>query len=122
MKTGMNLKRTNIILRRSIKLINIRKPMKKLILFSIPIILLSCNSEQKKNNLENSVWKFSDGPGHISDVMVFNKEHLYTKNDSIFMHKSDTLIGVIDTITLHYGERRLYVKNLSGNIGRYSEQ
>lgn len=122
MKTGMNLKLTNIILRRLIKLIYIRKPMKKLILFLIPIILLSCNSEQKKNNLENSVWKFSDGPGHISDVIVFSKEHLYSKNDSIFMHKSDTLIGVIDRITLHYGERRLYVKDLSGNIGRYSEQ
>ena len=96
--------------------------MRNLLLFLIPIIFLSCNSEKEKNNLENSIWKFSDGPGYISDVMVFNKEHLYTKNDSIFMHKSDTLIGLIDTITLHYGERRLYVKDLKGNVGRYCEQ
>ncbi len=96
--------------------------MKKLILFSLPIIFLNCYSEKKKNNLENSVWKFSDGPGYISDVMVFNKEHLHVKNDSIFMYKNDTLIGIVDTVTLHYGERRLYVKDLSGNIGRYCEQ
>lgn len=38
--------------------------------------------------------------------MVFNKEDLRVKNDSIFGYKTDSLIGIIDTITLHYGVRR----------------
>lgn len=96
--------------------------MKKLILLLIPIIFLGCNSEKEKNNLENSTWKFCDGSGYISDVMVFDKEYLHVKNDSIYWNKKDSLIGIVDTITLHYGERRLYVKDLSGNIGRYCEQ
>ena len=96
--------------------------MKKLILFLIPIILLGCHSEKEKNNLENSLWKFSDGPGYISDILSFNSEYLYTRNDSIFFHKSDTLVGIVDTIILHYGERRLYIKDLKGNVGRYCEQ
>lgn len=96
--------------------------MKRLILLLIPIIFLGCNSEKEKNNLENSTWKFCDGSGYISDVMVFDKEYLHVKNDSIYWNKKDSLIGIVDTITLHYGERRLYVKDLSGNIGRYCEQ
>ncbi len=96
--------------------------MKRLILLLIPIIFLGCNSEKEKNNLENSTWKFCEGSGYISDVMVFDKEYLHVKNDSIYWNKKDSLIGIVDTITLHYGERRLYVKDLSGNIGRYCEQ
>ena len=96
--------------------------MKRLILLLISIIFLGCNSEKEKNNLENSTWKFCDGSGYISDVMVFDKEYLHVKNDSIYWNKKDSLIGIVDTITLHYGERRLYVKDLSGNIGRYCEQ
>lgn len=97
--------------------------MKKLILFSLPIIFLNCYSEKKKNNLENSVWKFcGDNGAFLPDVFVFNEKYCDVKNDSIFMYKNDTLIGIVDTITLHYGERRLYVKDLSGNIGRYCEQ
>ena len=119
----MNLKLTNIILQRLIKFINIRKPMKKLILFSIPIILLSCNSEQKKNNLEDTTWKFcGDNGAFLSDVFVFNEKYCSVKNDSIFWNSKDSLIGIVDTITLHYGARRLYVKDLSGNVGRYCEQ
>jgi len=49
--------------------------MKKLILFFIPIILLGCNSEKEKNKLEKSLWKFSDGPGYISDVLDFRKDY-----------------------------------------------
>ena len=96
--------------------------MKRRILLLIPIIFLGCNSEKEKNNLENSTWKFCDGSGYISDVMVFDKKYLHVKNDSIYWNKKDSLIGIVDTITLHYGERRLYVKDLSGNIGRYCEQ
>lgn len=77
---------------------------------------------KERNNLENSLWKFSDGPGYISNVLVFNSKYLYTKNDSIFRHNSDTLVGIVDTITLHYGERKLYIKDLNENVGRYSEQ
>ena len=96
--------------------------MKRLILLLIPIIFLGCNSEKEKNNLENSTWKFCEGSGYISDVMVFDKEYLHVKNDSIYWNKKDSLIGIVDTITLHYGERRLYVKDLNGNVGRYCEQ
>ena len=99
------------------------KKMKKLILFLIPIIFLCCYSEKKKNNLENSVWKFCGDNGvFFPDVFVFNEKYCSVKNDSIFWNKKDSLIGIVDTITLHYGERRLYVKDLSGNIGRYCEQ
>lgn len=94
--------------------------MKKIV--GILILTFTLQSCEDKNNLENSLWKFSDGPGYISDVLAFNNEYLHTKNDSIFMHKSDTLVGTIDTITLHYGARRLYIKDLKGNIGRYVEQ
>ena len=97
--------------------------MKKLILFSLPIIFLSCHSEKKKNNLENSVWKFcGDNGAFLPDVFVFNEKYCDVKNDSIYWNKKDSLIGIVDTITLHYGERRLYVKDLSGNVGRYCEQ
>lgn len=96
--------------------------MKKLILLLIPIIFLECHSEKEQNNLDNSTWKFCDGSGHISDVLIFNKEYLYTKNDSNFRYKIDTLVGTVDTITFHYGGRRLFIKDLKGNIGRYCEQ
>lgn len=123
MKTEMNLKLTNIILRRSIKLIYIRKPMKKLILFLILIISLSCNSEEEKKNLENTTWKFcGDNGAFLPDVFVFNEKYCSVKNDSIFWNNKDSLIGIVDTITLHYGARRLYVKDLRGNVGRYCEQ
>jgi len=89
------------------------------LIFIMTFIFQSC---KEKNNLENSLWKFSDGPGYISDVLAFNSEYLYTRIDSIFFHKSDTLVGIVDTITLHYGERRLYIKDLKGNVGRYCEQ
>ena len=97
--------------------------MKKLILFSIPIILLGCNSEKEKNNLENTTWKFCGNDGvYLPDVFVFNEKYCVAKNDSIYWNKKDSLIGIVDTITLHYGERRLHVKDLKGNIGRYCEQ
>lgn len=96
--------------------------MKKLVLLLIPIIFLECHSEKERDNLDNSTWKFCDGSGYISDVLVFDKEYLYTKKDSIFRHKSDTLVGLVDRITFYYGERRLLIKDLKGNIGRYCEQ
>ena len=97
--------------------------MKKLILFSLPIIFLNCYSEKKKNNLENTTWKFCGNNGALlPDIMIFSDEYLQEKNNSIYWNKKDSLIGIVDTITLHYGERRLYVKDLSGNIGRYCEQ
>lgn len=98
--------------------------MKKLILFFIPIILLGCNSEKEKNKLEKSLWKFSDGPGYISDVLDFRKDYSSIKNDSIYInwHKKDSLVGTIDKIEYYYGERRLYIKDLKGNVGRYCEQ
>lgn len=98
--------------------------MKNLILFIIPIIFLSCHSEKERTNLENTTWKFCGDTGKFSDVIDFRKDYCYEKNDSIYInwHKKDSLIGIVDTITLHYGERRLYVKDLNGNVGRYCEQ
>jgi len=97
--------------------------MKKLILFLILIISLSCNSEKEKKNLENTTWKFCEDNGaFLPDVLVFNEKYCSVKNDSIFWNNKDSLIGIVDTIISHYGERRLYVKDLSGNVGRYCEQ
>lgn len=89
------------------------------LIFVMIFLFQSC---KERNNLENSLWKFSDGPGHISDVLIFNSKHLYTKNDSIFSHTHNTFVGIVDTIKIHYDERKLYIKDLNGNIGRYSEQ
>jgi len=98
--------------------------MKKLFLSLIPIIFLRCHSEKEKNNLEKSVWKFSDGPGYICDVLDFRKDYLFVQNDTIYInwHKKDSLVGTIDKIEYYYGVRRLYIKDLKGNIGRYVEQ
>lgn len=98
--------------------------MKKLILFFIPIILLGCDSEKEKNNLEKSVWKFCGDVGTFSDVLDFRKDYSSIKNDSIYInwYKKDSLIGTIYKIEYYYGERRLYIKDLKGNIGRYCEQ
>ena len=95
--------------------------MKKL--FTLLIFFFALQSCKNKNNLENSVWKSCGDDCTITDVMVFNEEHLYVKNDSIYWHKNDTLFGLIDTINFHYGERRLYVRNIRHNcIARYCEQ
>jgi len=98
------------------------KIIKHLLTNIIIIALLSACSNKDKNNLENSTWK-ACGDYPLTDVLVFGDKFLYVKNDSIYWHKNDSLIGVVDTITLHYGERRLYVKDIkNGNIGRYCEQ
>lgn len=95
--------------------------MKKLILGTI--ILTSCSTTVKdKNNLENSIWKNCGNDYTVGDILVFSKDNLYIKNDSIFFHKSKSLIGVLDKIEYYYGERRLYVKDLKGNVARYCEQ
>ena len=95
--------------------------MKNIIsILTLTFILQSC---EDKNNLENSIWKSCGNDCTITDIMVFSDEYLYLKNDSIYLHKNDSLIGVIDTITFHYGERRLYVRNLTKDcVARYCEQ
>lgn len=95
--------------------------MKKFI-FTITILTSCTIKTEDKNNLENSIWKNCGGSGYTGDIMVFSKEHLYVKNDSIYFHKKDSLLGIIDTLTYHYGERRLYVKDMNGDVGRYCEQ
>jgi len=99
--------------------------MKKLFtVLTCTIILNSCNSKDK-NNREKSLWKSCGDDCSVADVLDFRKDYLHKKNDSIYInwHHKDSLIGIIDTITYHYGERRLYVKNLTkGCIARYCEQ
>ena len=95
--------------------------MKKLI--TLLIIVFALQSCENKNNLENSVWKSCGDDCTVTDLMVFSEQYLYVKNDSIYFHNNNSLIGIIDTIKLHYGERRLYVKNIKQNcIARYCEQ
>jgi hypothetical protein len=95
--------------------------MKKVV--AILILTFTLQSCEDKNNLENSIWKSCGDDCTVTDVMVFSEEHLYVKNDSIYSHHNNSLIGVIDTIELYYGERRLYVKNLTkGCVARYCEQ
>lgn len=99
--------------------------MKKLFtLLTCIIILISCSSKDK-NNLEKSLWKSCGDDCTIADVLDFRKDYCHKRNDSIYInwYQKDSLIGIIDTITYHYGERRLYVKNLTkGCIARYCEQ
>ena len=95
--------------------------MKKLLFFAI--ILTACKTNQEeKNNLENSIWKFSNGTARFSDILVFSEEYLYVKNDSIYHHKDKIALGAVDKIEYYYGERRLIVLDLEGNKARYCEQ
>ena len=98
--------------------------MKNIILFLFPIIFVSCNSEKKKNNLEESVWDFCGDKGNFIETLDFRKNHLSINNDTIHInwYKTDSIIGIIEKIENHYGARRLYVKDLSGKVGRYCEQ
>lgn len=89
------------------------------ILIATSFLFSACN---KQNDLENSRWKFCGEKGAISDVLVFDDAGLHLKNDSLFLHKKDSLVGVVDKIERYYGERRLFVKDLKGNVGRYCEQ
>lgn len=91
----------------------------------IIIFLFSACKKNSKYNLEKSLWKSCGDDCSIADVLDFRKEYLYKRKDSIYInwYQKDSLIGIIDTITYHYGERRLYVKNLNyGCIARYCEQ
>lgn len=93
--------------------------MKKLIII---ISILNLQSCKNKYNLENTFWKHC-GDYPISDVIVIGKERaVYVRNDSIYFNKNDSLFGVIDTIKYYYGERRLFVQDLKGNVGRYCEK
>lgn len=93
--------------------------MKKLIII---ISILNLQSCKNKYNLENTFWKHC-GDYPISDVIVIGKESaVYVRNDSIYFNKNDSLFGVIDTIKYDYGERRLFVQDLKGNVGRYCEK
>jgi len=97
--------------------------MKKLytLIFIMTFLFQSC---KQKNNLEKSVWKFCGDVGTFSDVLDFRKDYSSIKNDSIYInwYKKDSLIGTIYKIEYYYGERRLYIKDLKGNVGRYCEQ
>ena len=56
-------------------------------------------------------------------MIVIGKERaVYVRNDSIYFHKNDSLFGVVDTIEYYYGERRLFVRDLKGNVARYCEK
>ncbi len=89
----------------------------------ILIITFALQFCKDKNPLENSIWKSCGDDCTVTDLMIFSKKYLFVKNDSIFSHKNKSLIGVIDTIDYHYGQRRLYVKNLTkGCIARYCKQ
>lgn len=105
-----------------------KNPFKKykkqalLIIIHLSFFLSSCK-QTGNDDLQNSVWKFCGDTTPISDILVFDKEHLYVKNDRIYWHKNDSLIGLVDTIIYHYGEERLYIKNLNDNkISRYCKQ
>jgi hypothetical protein len=89
------------------------------------IVLISCNAKtDNKENLENSIWKRCGGAGGASlpDILGFSTDVLYIKNDSIFYNGENSFIGKIYTIEYYYCYRRLLVKDLNGNIGRYCEQ
>lgn len=91
-------------------------------LISIIISTFALQSCENKNNLENSFWKHC-GDYPISDLIIFGeKRGAYVRNDSMYFHKNDSLFGVIDTIEYYYGERRLFVRDLKGNIGEYCEK
>lgn len=95
--------------------------MKKVV--SILILILTFQSCEDKNSLENSIWKSCGDDCAVIDVIVFSEKQLYVKNDSIYSHQNNSLIGIIDTINFHYGERRLYVRNTTkGCVARYCEQ
>lgn len=95
--------------------------MKKLsfIFAFFPLAIYSCRDQ----NLHDTTWKFcGDQYGYYPDVLIFDPNILYVKNDSIFYSSNDSAIGILDSITYYYGERRLYIRDLYNNTGRYCEQ
>ena len=95
--------------------------MKKIV--ATLILTFTLQSCKDKKNLESSIWKSCGDNCTVTDILDFNKELLYVKNDSIFSHQNNALIGVVDTINYYNGERRLYVRNLKkGCVARYCEQ
>ena len=98
--------------------------MKKIfpLLFLVVFLFQSCGDESK-NNLENSLWK-SCGETSMIDVLDFRKDKkfLKVKNDTIYSIQNDSAMFVIDTITYHYGERRIYIKDFKNNRARFCEQ
>lgn len=99
--------------------------MKNLIL--ITIILISCNSKiEDKGDLKNSVWKRCGDDkiqNQLPDFIFFCQEiDRCLRNDSIYLQPNDSLMGVIQAVGYYYGERRLFVKDLKGNVERYCKQ
>ena len=80
---------------------------------------MGCN--KNANNLDNTIWKNCGGIG--LDLLVFSKDYLLVKKDTIYFSKNDSAIAVFDHMENYYGERRLFVKTLANNSkGRYCEQ
>ena len=89
-------------------------------LFLIVLFIFSCQSH--KEDLTNSTWKNCGKNLGLSDVLIFDDKLNFVRNDTI-LFGTDSAIAIIDTINLHYGERRLYVKSISDNkIYRFCEQ
>ena len=90
-----------------------------ILLINILSLFVACNNKQ----LVGSTWKNCGDFGIGADLLIFNKDVLYVKNDTIYYTKKDSAIAIIDRIEYYYGERRLFVKSLMNKqIGRYCEQ
>jgi hypothetical protein len=93
--------------------------MKKIVAIIILLCLFSC-TKSKEEVVTSHQWKYGEGY-HVGDWIDFSRDvHSYS-NDTIF--KNGIPVGLVDTITTHYGEYRLYVKSFSGGKkGLYFEK
>ncbi len=90
--------------------------------FLILVFIINISCSNKRNDLSDSNWKICGKNIGFTDILIFSDKLNFERNDTIFL-KNDSAIAVIDTITFHYGERRLYVKSISDNkIYRYCEK
>jgi len=89
------------------------------------VVLVNCSFKNERTfDLSNSTWKFCDdkNTGGFSDVLVFSEHYLFLKSDTVFMRTNDSAVGLIDRVDYEYADRKLYLKDFKGNIGRYCEK
>ena len=77
---------------------------KKIVFINLVFALQACQDVNFK--IENSEWKVCEG-NPITDILIFDKDHLYVRNDSIFWHQNNSLLGTIDK--KEWNEKLFYV-------------
>ena len=72
-------------------------------------------------DLSQTTWKNCGAKAGLSDILMFDDSHNWLRNDTIFIGR-DSVVATIVKLDLHYGERRLLVKDFNNKIYWFCEQ